>query len=248
MNETIKTMLEHRTIRKFEALPVPEDLMHTLFEVAMRTATSRATQNASIIRVNDPVKRQRLAEIGNQAYQAKAPEYLVFIVDCARAAAILQEKEQDPATAGSLDYFREGFTDAVLMCQSVATAAESLGLGTTMLGSILNQPAETIEVLGLPRYTFPALGLVLGYPNQNPELKPRIPQDLRVMTDTYQAPESWTKALADYDQEMHQYYDLRSTNQREDTFTNQIVQKMGEFSYKDPLFTAALVAQGFHLG
>ncbi|WP_278971946.1 nitroreductase family protein [Mobiluncus mulieris] len=53
MNETVETLLSHRTIRKFENKPVPEDLMHTLFEVAMRTATSRATQNASIIRVKD---------------------------------------------------------------------------------------------------------------------------------------------------------------------------------------------------
>lgn len=248
MNETVETLLSHRTIRKFENKPVPEDLMHTLFEVAMRTATSRATQNASIIRVKDQAKRQRLAEIGDQPYQAKAPEYLVFIADCARAAAVLQDLGHDPATAGSLDYFREGFTYAVLMCQSVASAAESLGLGTTMLGSILNQPAETIAVLNLPQYTFPVLGLVLGYPNQSPELKPRIPQDLRVMTDTYQAPVSWTDALAPYDQEMHRYYDLRSTNQREDTFTNQIVKKMGEFSHKDSLLTAALAAQGFHLG
>lgn len=247
MNETLTTLQNHRTIRRFQDKPIPEDLMGELFNATLRTASSRATQNASIIRVRDLSKRKALAAVSAQAYTAEAPEYLVFIVDCARAAAILQERRLDCSTAGSLDYFREGFTDAVLMCQSTVVGAESLGLGTTILGSILNDPLRTIEVLELPKYTFPVLGLILGYPDEAPELKPRIPQELRVMTNSYGAPASWSEALVDYDEEMHNYYDLRTKNQREDTFTNQIVKKMGA-SQKGRILQDAIISQGFHLG
>ncbi len=246
MNETIQNLQNHRTIRQFKDTLVPEKLMDDIFEAAIHTASSRATQNASVIRVKDQAKRDALAEVSNQAYTAEAPEYIVFLVDCARAASIRSELGATPETAGNIDYFREGFTDAILMCQSTVVAAESAGLGTTILGSILNNPAKTIEILGLPPLTFPAIGLIMGYPNEEPELKPRIPAGLRVMTDTYQAPDSWVEALAEYDQEMHNYYDLRTKNQREDTFTNQILKKMGD-NPKGPQLLEAIRAQGFLL-
>lgn len=244
MNETIEILKQHRTIRNFTEQPVDEATVQAMLDATLQTATSRATQNASLIRVRDQVKREALAQVSAQSYTARSPEYFVFIVDCARSAAILAEKGLDPSTAGNMDYFREGFTDAILMTQTMTVAAETLGLGTTQLGSILNDPERTIEILGLPKYTFPALGLIFGHPNQDPQLKPRIPKNLRVMTDTYTAPESWCEALADYDREMNHYYDTRKLNQREDCFTDQILQKMGA-TPKGERLIKAIRAQGF---
>lgn len=41
MNLTIETQLAHRSIREFTGEPIPEETMEALFEVAMRTSTSR---------------------------------------------------------------------------------------------------------------------------------------------------------------------------------------------------------------
>lgn len=71
------------------------------------------------------------------------------------------------------------------MAQNVVTAAESLGLGTVYLGSILNDSERICEILNLPELTFPVIGLGIGYPNQKPQLKPRMDMRLRVFENSY---------------------------------------------------------------
>ena len=83
-----------------------------------------------------------------------------------------------------------------------------------------------IETLKLPRYTFPVVGLTLGWPGQNPQLKPRMAPEFRVMENGYQHRTNWSEALADYDQEMTTYYDLRNANQRVDSYINQVVKQL----------------------
>lgn len=245
MNETIDVQLKHRTIREFKSDPIPEDTFQTLIDVAMRTPSSRGIQNASIIRIKDQVKREKMAEIGGQAYVARAPEYLLFISDLARGAAILEEMGLFPQSAATIDTFQEAFTDAVLMVQNVVVAAESLGLGANILGNILNDPKAVVTAIGLPPYTFPVLGLTLGYPNEEPQLKPRMPKEFRVMTDTYVRPDSYLEALKDYDAQMREYYDLRNKGRREDKFTNQIFQKLGKVRNRRASLLDDIESQGF---
>ena len=171
MNETIDVQLEHRTIREFKSDPIPEDTFQTLMDVAMHTPTSRGIQGASIIRIKDQAKREKLAEIGGQEYVARAPEYLLFIADLARGAAILEEMGLFPQSAATIDTFQEAFTDAVLMVQNVVIAAESLGLGTNILGNILNEPKGVIEAIGLPPLHFPSAGPNLGVPQRRPAVE-----------------------------------------------------------------------------
>ena len=54
-----------------------------------------------------------------------------------------------------------------------------------ILGSIKNDPMELIRVLDLPKMTFPLLGLQVGIPDQDPQLKPRLPLDTLVMENNY---------------------------------------------------------------
>ncbi|MFY9263691.1 MAG: NADPH-dependent oxidoreductase [Actinomycetaceae bacterium] len=226
-NPAVQTLLDHRTIREFDPAGLEEETVQTIFDVAMRTSTSRGFQHAALIRVKDQDKRDAIAEIANQAYIARAPELIIAIVDARRSVRILEEKGLDPTPATSIDVFREGYTDAVLMVQNMTAAAEIMGLGATHLGSVYNHYGKLIEILELPKYTFPVLGLIVGKPAQEPQLKPRMPKELRVMTDVYTEPESWLEALEDYDAEMTHYYDTRTINQRSDTYTNQIVSKVG---------------------
>lgn len=190
MNPTILTLLQHRSIREFSSRSIDDDVLKTLFDVAMHTSTSRGFQHAAVIRVRRSDLREQLANIGGQPYIARAPELFVGVVDTRRSVRVLEELGGDPTPATSMDAFREGFTDAVLMIQNMTVAAESMGLGVTLLGSILNDIPRLIQLLKLPQYTFPALGMICGYPAQQPQLKPRIPTHLRVMDDRYWEPES----------------------------------------------------------
>jgi nitroreductase len=155
-------------------------------------------QHASIIRVTDPEKKQAISEICRQKYVTGTAEYWVFIVDCYRNARIGEANGLDADSARDMDRFFQGFTDAALQAQNAVVAIESLGLGCVFFGSILNDAAAMIEVLKLPKLTFPVLGLGFGFPNQSPQLKPRMPIERKVFENEYKILETITgKALPD---------------------------------------------------
>ena len=247
--ETIlKAQLNHRTIREFKDQPIPEELFNQLLEVARRTPTSTGLQSCSVIRITDKNIKAQLSKICRQDYVARAPELLVFVVDQHRNSQILKEMGRDSSKSGDMDKFFQSFTDACLMAQNVNNAVEALGLGAVYLGSILNNPGETIKLLDLPEYTFPVVGMGIGYPDQEPQLKPRMAMKLRVFENKYNSFEGdYLERLSDYDEEMTSYYDLRDENRRSDSFTRQVEQRMTQGIPERQALMNDIVSQGFDL-
>lgn len=233
MNSTIEKQLSHRTIRAFKDQALPQEWVDTLIHVAQRTATSTGLQASSIIRLTDPKQKQELAQICGQSYVAQASELWVFLVDHARNDSVAKLKGLEKTNAGDFARFIQGFTDASLMAQNVVNAAESLDLGTVYLGSIHNDIPKLIELLKLPRYTFPVLGLGMGFPNQSPELKPRMDMNFRIFENHYPNVFPSLDAWKDYDAAMNTYYDLRNANQRLDTFTDQVKKRYSAPTERD---------------
>lgn len=225
-NEMIQKQLAHRTIREFTDENIPEEIFNLLIETAKRTATSNGMQASSIIRITDSKIKKEIAEICNQEYVARAPELLIFIVDQYRNSRIVKEMNHNDKNFRGADNFLSSFTDACITAQNLVNAAEALGLGTVYLGSILNDSEKICEILQLPELTFPVVGLGIGYPNQEPQLKPRMDMKYRVFENTYKTFDSYLEELKDYDEEMTSYYDLRDANRRVDCFTNQVASKL----------------------
>ena len=225
MNETIKTMLNHRSIRKWKDEKVSDDILETLFNVANRTSTSIGMQTASIIRITDKDKRDKIAEITTQNYVNEAPEFWVFIADHFRNNQILEEVKSKKNYTHDVDRFFSGVTDAALMAQNVANAIESLGMGFVFFGSILNDSEKLIEILELPKYTMPVLGIGFGYPDQDPEIKPRMNYENRIFENKYKIYDNYHEIFKEYDKIMDTYYDLRNTKKTVGKFTQQAVQK-----------------------
>lgn len=244
-NDMINVQLNHRTIREFLNKPIPNDVFDTLMEVARRTATSNGLQSYSIIRVTDETLKKEIASVCKQEYVARAPELLIFIVDLYRNDRIVKEKGADTAYAADMDRFFQGFTDATLAAQNVVNAAEAIGLGTVYLGSILNDLKKICELLKLPKLTFPVLGLGIGYPNQEPQLKPRFSNRLRVFENQYKIFDNYLEELKDYDEEMSKYYDLRNANRPVDRFTDQVVQKLSKPVLRRNDILQVMKEQGF---
>lgn len=146
-----------------------------------------------------------------------------------------------------MDRFFAAFTDACIMAQNIVIAAESMGLGTVYLGSILNDSEKICELLKLPKLTFPVIGLGLGYPNQNPQIKPRMEMKLRVFENTYKVFESYLDQLEEYDKEMRTYYDLREPGKRADSFSNQVVTRLNQRIPKRQEILNVIRKQGFDL-
>lgn len=226
MNPVIETILTHRSIRKFKNRPLTKEQVELLVNAAQHTSTSSFMQSYSIIGVTDPLKKQQLAEIGNQTYIAEAGQLFVFIADLNRNKQIAEKNGKDTTVLESADRFLVGFTDASLAAQTTLLAAESLGLGGVFLGSLLNNAEKVIDILGLPTQTFPVVGLAIGYPDQEPQLKPRLPLNQIYHENTYQIQADPHEALANYDSIVTDYYDLRNANKRIDSFTNQATNSM----------------------
>lgn len=223
MNYTIKKQLNHRTIRAWKDKGIEGDIFNTLLDVANRTASSVGMQSYSIIRVTDPVKRERISKVCNQAYVKDVPELLIFIVDVYRNSQIAKEQGHSSPNKNNMDKFFQGFTDGAIACQNVVNAAESFDLGTVYFGSILNDTKEIINILDLPRLTFPIIGLGIGYPDQEPQLKPRMDIRLKVFENSYRVQDNYLEAIKEYDKQMKTYYDLRNATKPLDEFSKQVV-------------------------
>lgn len=242
-----QTQLNHRTIREFKKKPVDEGLVESLKEVANHTATSTGMQSYSILRIVDQKTKDRIAEIGGQDYIARAPELWIFIVDVYRNSCIAREQGVKLEAEGDSDRFFQGFTDACLAAQNVTNAIEEAGLGAVYLGSILNDAEAIIDLLDLPRLTFPVVGLGFGEPDQSPQLKPRMPMELKFFEDRYREYDNYMDVIADYDREMQTYYDLRDSGRRMDSFSNQVVKRLEGASKNRAKLAVIAEKQGFHL-
>jgi nitroreductase len=248
MNETIEKQLSHRSIREFSDRAVPGEVIDTLLAVINRTATSSGLQQFSIVRVRDAEIRRRIALICEQDYVNRLPEFFIFVADCHRNARIAREQGFDGSGLRDMDRFFQAFTDACLAAQNLTNAIESLGMGAVYFGSILNDPQELIDLLALPELTFPALGVGFGYPAQDPQLKPRLDVSFKVFENRYKSFDNYREIIADYDEEMQTYYDLRDQGRRSDSFSKQVVRRSGAVREKRSLMLNVARKQGFELG
>lgn len=245
MNQTITHQLNHRTIREFKKEKLDDQTIQTLLKVANASATSNGMQSYSIIRVESQTLKDALAENGQQAYMAQAPHLWIFIADLHRNYSIARENGVENDLMIGFDKFIQAFTDAIIAAQNVVNAAESMGLGTNYFGNIHNDTAHVIDLLKLPQLTYPAVGLSFGIPDQDPQIKPKMSMAIKSFVDRYQEFDHYMEVIADYDQEMQTYYDLRDSNRRSDKFSSQILKKQGtRLENREEMFKT-LIKQGF---
>jgi FMN reductase (NADPH) len=109
--------------------------------------------------------------------------------------------------------------DAALAAQNAAVAAESLGLGIAYIGGLRNNPDQVSSLLSLPNKVYPVFGMCLGYPDQEVETKPRLPQQAMYFENGYPDFSVVEAYIEKYDQTMKQYYIERTNGKRSDTWS-----------------------------
>lgn len=219
-NETIASQLAHRTIRAYKDQPLTEAEVTTLMDVARHTATSSFLQSCTILHITDPKVREAIGAASGQPYVGGTKG------DLYRNSRIRAEQGISSEALGSINLFLTALEDALLAAQNVVVAAESMGLGTVYLGSILADPRTVVKALELPELTFPIVGLLVGHPDQEPGQKPRMPRSVMTAQNTYPRVESYSETLADYDREVTEYYDLRSGSRLE-SFSHLVATNIG---------------------
>ncbi|MER0398517.1 oxygen-insensitive NADPH nitroreductase [Vibrio vulnificus] len=220
MNAVIDTLLSHRSIRKFTDQAITPEQLDTIIQAGLAASSSSLLQVVSIIRITDPTKRQQLAELaGPQHYVETAAEFLVFCIDYQRHATLNSEVQ-----AGFTELTLIGAVDAGIMAQNCLLAAESMGLGGVYIGGLRNKAAEVDALLELPPFSAVLFGMCLGHPDQDPELKPRLPAEVILHENHYQ-PLDLSK-VEQYDQTMLDYYGKRSSNQKQASWSEQVTGKL----------------------
>lgn len=207
----LETILNHRSIRKFTEQPISEELLRTLFEAGMAGSSSGFLQSASIIRVTDKQLRYEIRRICADAQDAKegekyghpyvehCAELLIYCMDNQRHLQVVPNAQIDWTEVTLV-----GAIDSAIMAQNLLVAAESLGLGGVYLGSVRNDINRLSELLQLPAGVVPMFGMALGYPDQDPAMRPRLPVDLVVSTNKFEPASK--DAVEAYNDTMKAYY------------------------------------------
>lgn len=229
MSSVIELLKSHRSIRKFTDQQIKPELLQELFEAGQSAATSSFLQGATIVRVTNKENRARIAELaGNQKYVETAAEFMVFCADLKRPGNYC-EAYGKPFEGDYTEHFIIATVDVALMAQSLVTAAESEGLGICYIGGIRNNPGPVSEILELPKGVYPVFGLCLGYPDQDPEIKPRLPLSVIVKQDVYNE-EGDKEAIEAYDEAIREYYRTRTGGGHGISWTEQVSTLLSEKS------------------
>ncbi len=242
MSSVIDLLKSHRSIRKFTDKAIDPDVLNNIFLAGQAAATSSFLQGSTIIRVQNKSTRESLARLaGNQPYVESAAEFMIFCADLKRAGNYCKEYGK-PFEGDYTEHFIIATVDVALMAQSLVTAAESVGLGICYIGGIRNNPVDVSKLLELPIGVYPVFGLCLGYPDQDPEIKPRLPLSVVLKDEVYNERGDQEK-IREYDEKIRDYYRTRTGGGHGISWTEQVATLLSEKSR--PHIKAFLEEQGF---
>jgi len=248
-NEVIASLLSHRSIRGYLGDALPEGTVELLVAAAQSAATSSNMQLWSVVAVEDPSTRAKLADLsGGQKHIAQAPLNLVWLVDLSRAERIGAAHGHDFPVLPYTETFMVGVIDAALAAQNAVVAAESLGLGTVYIGAMRNHPQAVAELLGLPAQVMAVFGLCVGYPDpaQPTQVRPRLPQSVVLHRERYSTAGE-AEAIASYEQRFANYQ--KAEGLPASGWLSRVIDRLGtirSMSGRDKM-RGALAALGFKL-
>ena len=181
----LRQVLLRRTHRRYADRPVAEPLLRLLLGAAFSASSKSDLQQASVIRVDERARRDRLAAlVPDMPWIGNAPVFLVFCGD-ARRLERLGALRGHQADNGKLEGFFNALVDAALVLQTFILAAETAGLGCCAISAIRNHPDAVAETLDLPDKVFPIAGLCVGYPAAAGHISMRLPLDVTLHKDRY---------------------------------------------------------------
>ena len=177
-NPVLDCLMNHRSIRKFKPDQVSEETIETILRTGIRAATAGSIQPYAFIVIDEPELLKKISYING-------PLAIVAVVDQYRVKRYYELNDapfyNDQAINLMISYW-----DATIALQNVVVAAESLGLGTVYIGMVLSMNLQ--EALGVPEHVVPAGLVTIGYPDEEPKLRPRLPLEAVVHRNGYQIP------------------------------------------------------------
>jgi FMN reductase [NAD(P)H] len=242
MNKTIETIQNHRSIRAYLDKKVPNEMLEHILKSIQAMPTSINGQQVSVIVVKDKERRAEFAEIaGGQPWIAKAPVFLVFVADFYKSYLAGEKTGMEQVIHESVEGSLVGSFDGGLAMGAAIISAESLGLGIVPIGGIRRNPQAVIDLLELPKYTYPLAGLCIGYPEDTSKKKPRMPKATFVHQEKYNKADL-KEEIDKYDEIMEPYLEGvgRGSEKNWTTWTSGVYKQV-----YFPLVHPTMKSQGF---
>ncbi|MEQ8167826.1 MAG: nitroreductase family protein [Candidatus Eremiobacterota bacterium] len=211
-NETIKLLIERGSCRNFSNKKIAPQVLDFILNSGIHAPTGGNLQPYSIIKIEDKEKRHNLAEMCEQIFMAKAPVHLLFCIDWHRLKRWAELETAPFSATSSFRHFWISFQDVIICAQNICTAADSLGLGSVYIGTVVDYIREIKAMFELPQEVYPVVLLCLGYPNIKPSVRKKLPPSVIVHNERYNSIDD-TEILKNFN-EKYEYAEIKITEER----------------------------------
>jgi FMN reductase (NADPH) len=244
----IDTILNHKSIRKFKDTSIPSETLNNILKAGTRASTTGNMQVYSmVVTTDEKVKNQLWESHFKQNMVNQAPVVITFCADFNRFNKWCIQNKAVPGYDNFLSFYTASI-DALLASQNVAIAAETYNLGICYLGTTTYMAKKIIDILELPKFVIPVTTLVVGYPDETPELTDRLPLKGVVHYDKYtDYSENDTKELYSEKEQLPLTKQLLEENSKEtlaQVFTDNRYTKKDNVTFSNMLLDV-LKEQGF---
>lgn len=170
-NPVIDAIMNRKSIRKYSKEQPSEEVVETIVRAGQQAPF--AMQMGSVLLSRD-IERNVFS----------APLLFTICVDVYRMERVM-EKRRWKRKASDLYTLMFGIQDAAYMGENMVIAAESLGLGSCYIGAAPFIAKKIKEQYELPDKVLPLVMLTMGYPAEDPPIRPRYPMDFHFFEDKY---------------------------------------------------------------
>lgn len=170
-NNVIDTIMNRKSIRKYTKEQPSTELLNVIVRAGQQAPF--AYQLCSVLLSRKQPKNP-----------FKAPLLFTICVDTHRMELVMERRGWKMAQ-NDLSLLIFGFQDAAYLAENMVIAGESFGLGSCFIGDAPYRAEKIISEYHLPKRVFPMVQLVMGFPAENPPVRPRWPLEFALFEDQY---------------------------------------------------------------
>ena len=189
MTELSRLLNRHRSIRRYKPDPIDPALIEAVCGDAIAGSSSSGNLNSvSIVLTRDAGRKRKMYELHfEQDMVLQAPLVVTFCADWFRTREWLRRRGARDNFNNLLGYHVAAF-DTMIVAQNVCLGFEAHGLGICYMGTTLHSMGAIAELLDLPDTCLPVTGIVVGWPDEDPPRRDRLPLPAFLHDETYHRP------------------------------------------------------------
>lgn len=198
MDDVLNIIKARRSIRRYKQKDVPDELLEKIMEAARWAPSGDNGQAWRFIVVRDPETKKALGRIATEGsgrrftaeyFTGRMQERFEGLKDPEKKARAFQKLRSGVVSSfladapviivvcAKLDVWDVPY-DAAMATQNMQIMAQALGLGTCVVVAPvcdMRDDIKTMELLGVPHGYKIALPVAVGYPDESPNPRPRLP-------------------------------------------------------------------------